>query len=111
MAEDAIRMRSSSDVVNPASPPVLAAGQRAQLAAGQAHPADRVIDLVEPLEPLRIVLARFEHVERGPELLGQDKQVRAELVADLRPGAVRPRWGLRLLDRLSFGRSGGEGGS
>ena len=39
------------------------AREGAQVAAGAPHPGDRVVDLVEALEPLRVVLVGFELVE------------------------------------------------
>ena len=69
-----------------------AAREGAQVPAGPAHPGDRVVDLVEPPQPFRVVLVGFELVQGGAQLLGQHEQVQPELVADVGPRAVsRPR--------------------
>ena len=79
-----------------------AAREGAQVTAGPAHPGDRVVDLVEPPQPLRVALVGFELVEGGAQLLGQDEQVQPELVADVRPRAARP-----LFRRLRLAGPGG----
>ena len=65
--------------------------QGAQIPARAPHPGDRVIDLIETVQPLRFGLVGLELVQGGAELLGQYEQVQPELVADVGPRATWPR--------------------
>ncbi|MBD2895543.1 hypothetical protein amrb99_44790 [Actinomadura sp. RB99] len=71
------------------------AGEDPQVARGPPHARHAVVDLVEGLEPVRVLLLAFQQVHGGTHLLREYEELQAEPFAQLRP-------------HVRVGRSGGH---